>query len=181
MSKSPMLTIINIILTLVIIVLIVAIVSLLWLISPMRVEGDSMRDTLHDNDIIWVQKVNYKLSVGDIIVFQRPTSEGPPVKRIIAMEGDTVLFDKQQGWIVNGKVLEENYLTTLSGGYIPNYLDSDHQDPLVKTLLTTTGLIVKKDELFVLGDNRNVSFDSHVYGCINKSWIIGKVLIKTKE
>ncbi len=176
-----MLTIINIILTLVIIVLIVAIVALLWLISPMRVEGDSMRDTLQDNDIIWVQKVNFKLSVGDIVVFRRPNSDGPPVKRIIAMEGDTVLFDKQKGWIVNGKVLEEKYLTTMAGGYMDNYLDSDHQDTLVRTLLTTTGLIVKKDELFVLGDNRNVSYDSHVYGCINKSWIIGKVLIKTKE
>lgn len=181
MSKHPMLTVINIVLTLVIILLVVAIISLLWLITPMRVEGDSMRDTLHDNDIIWVQKVNYKLAVGDVIVFQRPDSAGPPVKRIIAMEGDTVLFDKQKGWIVNGEVLVEDYITTLTNGYMDNYLDSNSQDPLVKTLLTTTGLIVKKDQLFVLGDNRNISYDSHVYGCINKSWIIGKVLIKTKE
>ena len=94
MTKKPaLINFINVLLSLIIVVLILAIICLLWIISPMKVSGNSMQNTLQDNDIIWVQKTGYSLQKGDVIVFKRPGADKPPVKRIIATQGDTVQFD----------------------------------------------------------------------------------------
>ena len=50
-------------------------------------------------------------------------------------------------------------------------------DKEVYAALTTTGITVGEDQLFVLGDNRNDSLDSHIYGCIEQDWIVGKVIL----
>ncbi|MGN0771208.1 MAG: signal peptidase I [Christensenellales bacterium] len=180
MTRRPaLLNFINVILTLIIILLILAIVSLLWIITPMRVSGNSMQNTLQDNDIIWVQKVGYSLQKGDIIVFKRPGATSPPVKRIIATAGDTVQFDMEKGYKINGEYLDEDYLSQSPDEmYGEEYFTGSHQDATVSALLMTSGIIVGENQLFVLGDNRSVSLDSHSYGCIEISWIVGKVVNK---
>lgn len=180
MTKKPaLINFINAFLSLVIVLLILAIVCLLWIISPMKVSGNSMQNTLQDSDIIWVQKTGYELQKGDIIVFKRPGADKPPVKRIIATQGDTVQFDMAGGYKVNGEYIDEDYLSfDLARLYDEYYFTGSHQDATISALLMTTGVIVGENQLFVLGDNRSVSLDSHSYGCIETDWIIGKVVNK---
>lgn len=180
MTKRPaLINLINVFLSLIIIVLILAIICLLWIISPMMVSGNSMQNTLQDSDIIWVQKTGYNLQKGDVIVFKRPGADKPPVKRIIATQGDTVQFDMVGGYKVNGEYIDEDYLSFDNDLlYDEYYFTGTHQDATVSALLMTTGVIVGENQLFVLGDNRGVSLDSHSYGCIEIDWIIGKVVNK---
>ena len=72
--------------------------------------------------------------------------------------------------------MQEDYTKELS--YNSNYFSSTSQNLDVHTLLITTGITVGEDELFVLGDNRNNSKDSHCYGCIKKDMLIGKYVFK---
>lgn len=170
-SKVKMLRAVNIGLSVAIVLLIGAIVTLIFFISPMQVKGESMLATLHPEERVWVQKVGYRLERGDIIVFDRENGV-PPIKRIIATEGETVRFDSQtQRWYVDGEALEETYLQS------PLVYRADYWIETPQTLreaLTGKGLKVGEGELFVLGDNRNNSKDSHEYGCIPLQSVKGK-------
>lgn len=167
-ALSYLLTAINVL-------LVIILLLLLFVISPLTVKGDSMKETLHDGEHIFIQKIGYNIERGDIIVFEKdPVSEKRVVKRVIGIEGDLIKYDTvQKCYIRNGETLEENYVfEEYNDGYINATTDSFLQQ------LTSSGIVVKKDELFVLGDNRNISNDSHSYGCINKSQIIGKYLFR---
>ena len=154
----------------IIVVLIAALIVLFFIVTPYVVSGRSMTPTLQDGDHIMVLKVGFELERGDIILFERPGGEAPPVKRVIAMGGDTVRFDGAQ-WYVNGEALNEPYLAEQTYG--EDYLS------LFSELSATEleeGLTLESDELFVLGDNRNNSFDSHDYGPVKQDWVLGKVV-----
>ena len=113
-----------------------------------------------------------KLNRGDIIVFTRDNTNN--VKRILGLEGDVIKFDlENMTWIVNGEPYEEAYV---EDGYSDNYFNSS-----ISEIFTEQGLTVPQGQIFVLGDNRNiqggsVSMDSHIYGTLDTSTIIGKVI-----
>lgn len=92
---------------------------------------------------------------GDIIVFRFPQDPSRDfIKRIIAIPGDTV--EVRQGRVVlNGVPLREGYISDQ-----PNY--------------TSPPQVIPSDQYFVLGDNRNHSSDSHVWGLVPADNIIGK-------
>ena len=138
----------------ILVVLIAAIVVLFFIVTPYAVSGASMQPTLQDGDHIMVLKVGFEIERGDIILFERPGSDYPPVKRVIAMGGDTVSFDGEDFYA-------EDYLSVFDG-------------EIAKAL--EVGLTLKSDELFVLGDNRNHSYDSHDYGPVRQDRVIGKVV-----
>lgn len=154
----------------ILVVLIAAIVVLFFIVTPYAVSGASMQPTLQDGDHIMVLKVGFEIERGDIILFERPGSDYPPVKRVIAMGGDTVSFDGES-YYVNGEKLEESYL--FEDFYAEDYL-SVFDGEIAKAL--EVGLTLKSDELFVLGDNRNHSYDSHDYGPVKQDRVIGKVV-----
>ena len=151
-KKHNSLSILNIILTIIILLLIAAIVIFVVVISPMTVSGPSMQNTLHDGDRIWVLKTDKDYQVGDVIVFKND-EENNIVKRIIAKGGDTIRFDFEKGYIVNNEVLDEEYIKNKT--YNSDYFAGNKQDIEVYKWLTTSGLTLKEDELFVLGDNSN--------------------------
>ena len=127
-----------------------------------EVQSVSMEPTLHADQFVLVSKVSYRLHApqrGDIIVFDPPQhrSEIPYVKRIIGLPGEHVAVHSGRVWI-NGIAINEPYI---SGP--PTYQDE-----------RTLGA----DEYFVLGDNRNNSSDSHVWGPLPKENIIGKVVLR---
>lgn len=173
-TKSKVSTIINTLLSIIIVLLVIIIALLLFVITPMTVSGSSMSPTYANNDKVVVLKVGYQLQKGDIVVFKRPDSDEPPIKRIVATSGDVVKFDTQlMTFTINGEVLDDYAQNT---GYALGYFDST--DTQLLRTLTSTGITVADDEVFVLGDNRNNSYDSHVYGCIKIDWIVGKVILQ---
>lgn len=129
-------------------------------VGRVRVENISMQPTLHQDEFILVNKLAYKLGTyqrGDIIVFHFP---GDPredyIKRVIGLPNDTV--DIKNGHVyVNDKMLEENYIAA------PPVYTKHYEVPA--------------NGLFVLGDNRNQSSDSHMWGYVPLQNIVGKALI----
>lgn len=131
-----------------------------------RVEGDSMFPTLHNGEYILVDKVSYLLHSprrGDIIVFHAVPALQPDrdfIKRIVAVPGDTVAVRNGSVYI-NGHRLPEPYI----------------QQPADYTFAARH---VPRDDYFVLGDNRNNSFDSSKWTTtpwLNRKYIIGKAWI----
>ncbi len=97
-----------------------------------------------------------------IVVLRDPADDCYAVKRIIAKEGDTV-FVKEGNLFVNGKLLDEPYLA-------PN--TPTHAGPRYREQMWICGV----NQYFVLGDNRNNSADSRIYGTISRQSILGMVI-----
>jgi signal peptidase I len=146
----------------VILAIILAAVIRIWLFEPFYIPSPSMEPALNTNDRIIVNKIAYKFHSPerrDIIVFQYPLDpERDFVKRVIALEGETIEVRDNYVYI-NGKRLEEPY--------IPEAMVSDFGP-----------VRVPKDHLFVMGDNRNNSDDSRVWGALHTKYLIGKTVLK---
>jgi signal peptidase I len=128
--------------------------------ARVRVDGFSMRPTLQDGEYILINKLAYKLGEpmrGDIVVFVFPVNpEEDLIKRIIGLPGDTITV--QDGLLsINGVVMNEPYISA------PPAYDGTWQ--------------VSEGELFVLGDNRNDSRDSHQWGLLPVENVIGRAVL----
>jgi signal peptidase I len=127
------------------------------------VVGQSMEPNLHNDDLLIVNKIVYRLHAperGDIVVLyppDQPRDEPPYIKRIIGKPGDTVEF-KGDAVYVNYQKLVEPYVNG-----IPEYKDHVWQVP--------------ENEYFVLGDNRNISSDSRGGWTVPREDIIGKAWV----
>jgi signal peptidase I len=126
-----------------------------------RVEGESMIPTLENQDRLIVNKAVYRLhdpQVGDVVMLYYPEEpEKSFVKRVVAEENDTIRSE-------NGHVYRNDVL--LNDDFIPEQNRSyDSWGPYV----------VKKGYYFVMGDHRNNSSDSRIWGEVPKKYIIGKV------
>jgi signal peptidase I len=141
-----------------------------WMIShfvlqTVQVVGPSMSPTLHNSDHYFLNRWLYHVHPpkrSDIVVVKDPTDGTFVVKRIIATPGDSVLFSHGRV-IVNGRELDEPYLTP----GMHTFTDSSSDGELI-----TCG----KDQYFVLGDNRNNSCDSRMFGPILRQNILGAIV-----
>lgn len=124
-----------------------------------RVEGLSMRPTLYNNELLIANRTR-KAQVKDIVIIKdaKPNSNMLLIKRVIAnTEGDHIEF--MQGKVVlNGEVLDEPYA-------IGNTYDYNNMGTIV----------LGKNEVFYLGDNRENSYDSRQYGVCTNEQILGVV------
>lgn len=140
-------------------VLILAIYTFVNLTIPQyMVEGSSMEPNFHDGQRLVVSRADYMLGNpqrGDVIVLRNPTQpDGKDlIKRIIGLPGDRIVI-KDGKVFVNGVLLDEPYIKE-----VPRYAGEWELGP---------------DEYFVLGDNRNNSRDSHAFGPISRSSIVGR-------
>ena len=130
------------------------------------VEGGSMENTLLGGDKLIVSDLFYTPERGDIVIIHSPKVNGGEaiVKRVIAVEGDTVAIH-EDGVYVNGEKLNE---TDGSLGYTIAAYSYQPKAPQV----------VGKGKIFVLGDHRSVSLDSRSFGQIDEKAVIGKVLFR---
>jgi signal peptidase I len=127
-------------------------------IARVRVENISMEPTLVPGEFLMVNKLAYKFGLpkyGDIIVFHYDPTEDF-IKRVIGLPGDTV---EVKGGVVyvNNQAFTEPYINEP-----PDY---------------TGTWSVPADSLFVLGDNRRNSSDSHVWGFVAMKEVIGKAIV----
>jgi signal peptidase I len=129
-------------------------------VARVRVENISMEPTLMPNQFILVNKLSPKLNDinrGDIIVFHYPLDPREDyIKRVIGIPGDTIEVRGNRVY-VNGNAINEPYIAAE-----PSYNDT---------------WVVPASNLFVLGDNRNQSSDSHVWGFVPWANIVGKALV----
>jgi signal peptidase I len=128
--------------------------------ARVRVDGFSMVPTLQDGEYVLVNRLAYRNSLperGDIIVFSSPqTANLDLIKRVIGLPGDMVNISA--GVVrVNGQVLDEPYIAAA-----PVYNGQWN---------------VPENKLFVLGDNRNDSSDSHAWGLLPVENVIGKAIL----
>jgi signal peptidase I len=127
--------------------------------ARIRVDGASMEPTLHTGEFVIVNKLAYKFTApkqGDIIVFHFPRDpQEEYIKRVIGLPGDQISIQGGQVY-VNGQPLDEPYISA-KPAYPGNW-------------------VVPEGQLFVLGDNRNNSSDSHNWGTVPMDYVVGKAV-----
>ncbi len=130
--------------------------------SRYEVRSISMQPTLYEGQYLVVSKIAYWFHPpqrGDIVVLDPPhnRSDIPYIKRVVGLPGEHIRIHDGRVWI-DGVALNEPYV---SGPVI--YSDD---------------FVLKPDEYLVLGDNRNNSSDSHVWGPLPRDHIIGKTIFR---
>ena len=131
-----------------------------------EVDGGSMDITLSHGEHLIISDIFYTPERGDIVVFEDYSLDKkiPIVKRVIGIEGDTVRVENKNGICIvylNGERLVEDYAFT------------DDYD-----MHESGEWEVGSGEVFVLGDHRNVSWDSRSFGTIKSESILGKVILR---
>lgn len=128
-----------------------------FIISPVTVDGNSMYNTLKNNEVLLLKKYDKDFQRFDIVVFKHGSSK--LIKRIIGLPGEHVEYKNNELYI-NGEKLEDVSLLTRTGDF----------------KLEDLGVsIIPEDMYFVLGDNRTDSTDSRIIGLISKDDISGTV------
>ena len=136
-----------------------------FVIRMMGVDGHSMLNTLQHGDRLLVvnSMLYHDYKYGDIVILRKNGvfDDDPIVKRVIAVEGQTVDIDFAEGIVyVDGEALEVDYIRE------PTYTAEGTEFPLT----------VPEGSIFVMGDNRNGSSDSRDYrlGTVDTRYVIGK-------
>jgi signal peptidase I len=160
-GRRPKATLIRIL-----VVIFACFVTFNFVLLPIRVTGISMEPTYRDHQIDCVNKLAYlrheprrgdvvAIRLSDLGIFGRPADM--LMKRIIGLPGESVSFHAGRVYI-NGRLLDEPYLKT--------FCDWEH--PPVQC---------GPDQYYVVGDNRDMSFENHVKGLFRRNDIVGKVLL----
>lgn len=139
-----------------------AFIVIVFLYQPVQVEGTSMMPRLANHERIFINKFVYRfepIQRGDIVVFWYPVDPSKSyIKRVVGLPGEWVSIRGGRVY-VNGKVLAEPYIP-------PRYLDQKDYPPVY----------VEPDHYYVLGDHRESSNDSRVWGTVDQRYIYGKAV-----
>jgi signal peptidase I len=164
-------------------------------LQTVRVDGPSMIPTLQSNDMLFADKLTYRLHAperGDIIVLRQPGDLNRDIiKRVIGVPGDTIQIDGTFH-VVNGqprpavliKPAGASTFRVLPEPYLPDqskdpWTDVDFCcDSAGKATKTPEALTIPRDRFFVLGDNRNISLDSRYIGLIPSANIIARARLR---
>lgn len=139
------------------------------IIIPVRVDGQSMYPTLHDEDIAIVNALSLERSDikrFDIVVLKCEKLDKDIVKRVIGLPGDTLVYRDDKLYI-NGTYYDEKYLNK-------DYIAKAKIKYQTELFTNDFEITLNGDEIFVLGDNRLQSADSRTLGTFKYSDIIGK-------
>jgi signal peptidase I len=139
-----------------------ALVIIIFLYQPVKVEGTSMAPLLSDQERIFINKFVYRfepIGRGDVVVFWYPLDRSKSfIKRVVGLPGETIEIRAGRLYI-NGRELAEPYVPA-------HYLDQSKYPPLA----------IPPDDYFVMGDHRDSSNDSRVFGPVPRQYIYGKAV-----
>ncbi len=138
-----------------------------FLFKPFIVEGQSMEPNYYEREYLLIDELSYHLrdpQRGEVVVLRAPIIQKEYyLKRVIGLPGEKIKIENNKVIIYNdqfpqGKVVEEKYLDEITTGSV--------------------SLQLGPDEYFVMGDNRNESYDSRKFGAVQKSSIIGRTWVR---
>ena len=139
-----------------------ALVIIIFLYQPVKVEGTSMAPLLSDQERIFINKFVYKfepIERGDVVVFWYPLDRSKSfIKRVVGLPGETVEIRNGRLY-VDGRELREPYVPA-------SYLDDSNYPPRK----------ILPDQYFVMGDHRDSSNDSRMFGTVPREYIYGKAV-----
>jgi len=137
-------------------------IVIVFLYQPVQVEGTSMMPELTNHQRIFINKFVYHfepIQRGDIVVFWYPLDRTKSyIKRVVGLPGEWVALREGRVYI-DGEPLKETYIP-------PEYLDHQSYPPVQ----------VEPGHYFVLGDHRESSNDSRVWGTVDQKYIYGKAV-----
>lgn len=136
-----------------IIIIIMVILIKSYVVSPIRVNGESMDSTLKDGDIMLLNEIGYRfddIERFDIVVIRR--GDDYLIKRVIGLPGEEVKYYNNKLYI-NGKRVKEPYNREETFDFTATVFDGEY---------------------YIMGDNRDDSTDSRIFGAVSKDDIIGK-------
>lgn len=140
----------------------------LLLVGPGKVHHTSMLPTFQDGDSILLSKALYKLSKPerqDIVAVDDPIRKQFLIKRIVAVEGDHIRITPEGEFYLNGELQHEDYIY--------------EQDWYAPALIDT---VIPENCVFVMGDNRNDSYDSrYELSFVGKDQLVAKVIVNFSE
>ena len=149
-----------------------------FFLGKVKVDGDSMRETLHDEDQLIISSINCNYKRGDIVIVSRNPENKitddkdygrqPIVKRVIAVEGDTIQITDKGEVLVNDEVIDEPYIKD----YEKNL--GTPQEHMINKETVPEGCV------FIMGDNRHNSHDSRKNDVwmVDTRYILGKVMFR---
>lgn len=140
-----------------------------FLVQPFLVSGTSMEPNFQSGDYILINELSYRFRQperGEVVVFRPPLNESTfYIKRIIGLPGERVVVQDGKVFIYNsanlkGFRVDEKYLPA-------NIITTINKD-----------INLKADEYFVMGDNREMSYDSRSWGPLKRNEIVGSVWVR---
>lgn len=145
-----------------VVIVIVVVLFRTFIATPVRVDGDSMKDTLHNNDILILNKLDKTYDRFDIVVINYNNSK--LVKRIIGLPGENISYIDNELYI-NDKIFDDVETSRTSDFSLKELYSIDK---------------IPDNYYFVMGDNRNNSLDSRDYrvGLVNKDDIVGVTIFR---
>ena len=132
-----------------ILIILVIILIRTFIVTPVRVNGESMDDTLKSKDVMILKKYDKSINRFDIVVVD--IGKEKVIKRVIGMPGEDIEY-KNNKLYIDGKKLDNKY----GKGQTNDFVD-----------------YCQKGYYFVMGDNREVSLDSRSFSCVSKKQILG--------
>jgi signal peptidase I len=137
-----------------------------FLFKPFYVKGHSMEPSFYERDYLLIDEITYRFRQperGEVIVFNSPVNSDYYLKRIIALPGERIKIEENKIVIYNkenptGFIVEENYIFEDTSGLV--------------------NITLKENEYFVLGDNRDASYDSRNFGAIDENSLVGRVWVR---
>jgi signal peptidase I len=137
-----------------------------FLFKPFYVKGQSMEPNFYEKDYLIIDELSYSFREpkrGEVVVFKAPNGNDYYLKRVIGLPGERVKVE-------NGKVIVYNEANPQGLVLDEIYLEDETLGTIMQTL--------SQDEYFLLGDNRDASYDSRRFGSISRSAIVGRAWLR---
>jgi len=183
-------------------VLLIVLVLRSFLVEPFQIPSGSMIPTLEVGDFILVNKYTYGLRLpvvgtkivemnepkrGEVMVFVPPHDERYFIKRVIGLPGDTIRYENKVLYVndeqVQAEVIEQTAIELPNGLFQTGVLlnetlgEVEHLTQIIDTPARSSGRsvwVVPEGHYFMMGDNRDNSADSRVWGAVPEENIVGK-------
>lgn len=140
-----------------------------FLFQPFFVKGESMQPNFQNGDYLIIDEISYRFREpqrGEVIVFKYPQNESQLfIKRIIGVPGEKIE--------INNNAIK----VTKKDGQLVDLKETSYLPSSIETA-GNMNITLENNQYFMLGDNRQFSYDSRRFGVVNKNEIIGKVFLR---